>query len=81
MIEKNLGNFERVLRLLAALVYGGWVLLQPAMNGVEWFVSLVALFLFLNGVFSRCYLWYILDINTRDHPGDHSCKLLHNSGL
>jgi hypothetical protein len=34
------------------------------LNGIEWFVTVIALFLILNGIFSRCYLWYILDINT-----------------
>jgi hypothetical protein len=64
MIEKNLGNLERSVRLLAGLVLAWWTLQQPTMNGVEVFVAIVSLFLILNGVFSRCYLWYILDINS-----------------
>lgn len=64
MIERNLGNAERVIRLAMGLLFGGWALLQAPLHGGEW--ALVALFvvLVLNGIFSRCYLWYVLDINT-----------------
>lgn len=64
MIERNLGNAERVIRLVMGLLFGGWALSQAPLNGGEW--ALVALFvvLVLNGIFSRCYLWYLLDINT-----------------
>ncbi len=64
MTEPNLGNIERVARLFFGTLFATWALLQPAMNGVEWFVMFVSLALILNGVFSRCYLWYVLDINT-----------------
>ena len=64
MIEKNLGNLERFIRLVMGLALALWTLQQPALNGVELFVAIVSLCLVLNGVFSRCYLWYILDINS-----------------
>ena len=64
MIEKNLGNLERFIRLVMGLALALWTLQQPAPNGVELFVAIVSLCLVLNGVFSRCYLWYILDINS-----------------
>ena len=64
MIEKNLGNLERLIRLVTGLALAWWTLAQPAMNGVELFVAVVSLCLILNGVFSRCYLWYILDVNS-----------------
>ena len=64
MIERNLGNVERVARVIAALLLALFVLAQPSVNGIELFVAVVALMLFLNGVFSRCYLWFVLDINT-----------------
>lgn len=66
MIEKNLGNIERVIRLSLGILFALWIWNQPALNGIEWFVSIISLFLILNGVFSRCYLWYVLDINSRD---------------
>ncbi len=64
MIERNLGNIERVGRFILGVVFMVWALLQPAMNGIEWFVIIVSLSLILNGIFSRCYVWYLLDINT-----------------
>lgn len=66
MFERNLGNIERVLRLLTGLFFIGWAITQPLMNGIDWFIATVSLMLILNGIFSRCYLWYILDINTRN---------------
>jgi len=64
VIERNLGNVERVVRLLFGLLFGVWAVTRDSLNGVEWFVMAVSLALILNGVFSRCYLWYILEINT-----------------
>ena len=64
MIERNLGNIERVVRLVAGLALLLWATVQPALNGIEWFVMFISAALILNGVFSRCYLWYVLDINT-----------------
>ena len=66
MIERNLGNIERIVRLFMGLAFGGWALMQSPMNGVEWFVVLVSLSLILNGIFSRCYFWYLLDVNTHN---------------
>jgi hypothetical protein len=65
MIDRNLGNIERVVRLLFGAAFACWALVQPAMNGVEWFIVIISLALILNGIFSRCYLWYVLEINTR----------------
>lgn len=69
MIERNLGNAERLVRLFLGVVFGGWALSQPALNGVEWFVTIVSIALILNGIFSRCYLWYILDLDSSDKSG------------
>ncbi len=65
MIDRNLGNAERLIRLLLGLTFGYWTLSQPHLNVTEWFVGLVAMMLILNGVFSRCYLWYVLDLDSR----------------
>jgi hypothetical protein len=76
-IEQNLGNIERVLRLFAGIAFAVWAISQPALNGIEWFVTAVSIALMLNGVFGRCYLWYLLDVNTCDNggdcPGTHTC--------
>ncbi len=64
MIERNLGNIERVVRLFLGVAFAAWAFSQPALNVIEWFVTFVALALILNGIFSRCYVWYLLDIDT-----------------
>jgi uncharacterized membrane protein len=64
MIERNLGNFERILRLLIGLAIGIWAVIQPSMNGIEWFVMVISMMLIMNGIFSRCYFWFFLDINS-----------------
>jgi hypothetical protein len=79
MIERNLGNVERVTRLVLGIAFAVWAMLQPAMNGIEWFVVVISLALMLNGIFSRCYVWYLLDINTtavkksHDAPATTAC--------
>jgi hypothetical protein len=70
VIERNLGNIERVGRFILGGVFVVWALLQPAMNGIEWFVTVISLSLILNGIFSRCYVWYLLDINTNKTRGN-----------
>jgi hypothetical protein len=65
MIEKNLGNIERALRLIAGLCLAVWAVTQPAPGAIVWFAVVISGFLVLNGVFSRCYLWFVLDINSR----------------
>lgn len=72
MLEKNLGNVERVVRLLAGVFFIGWAFSQDSMNGIDWFVVIISLMLILNGIFSRCYLWYILEINTCDKKANVS---------
>ena len=63
-IERNLGNLERVIRLALGGVLLWLAVTSPSLNGVEWFVAIISTALILNGAFSRCYLWYVLDINT-----------------
>jgi hypothetical protein len=64
MIERNLGNAERIVRLIFGVALLAWALVQPVLNGIEWFVIIISAALIMNGIFSRCYLWYVLDINT-----------------
>ena len=79
MIDKNLGNIERMLRLFTGLLFLGWTATLPALNAIEWFVAAISLFLILNGVFGRCYLWFVLDIDTTDENkrlaiGERGCE-------
>lgn len=64
MIERNLGNAERIIRLCAGSALILWLAVQPNVNGMDWFIAIISLALILNGVFSRCYLWFVLDLNT-----------------
>ncbi|MCB1703916.1 MAG: DUF2892 domain-containing protein [Halioglobus sp.] len=64
MIERNLGNIERVTRFVLGVIFAAWALSQPSMNVIEWFITFVSLALILNGIFSRCYVWYLLDLDT-----------------
>ncbi len=71
MIEKNLGNIERLVRLIIGVALAFFVFSRPSINAVEIFISIAALFLILNGVFSRCFLWWALGINTiKPHPSE-----------
>lgn len=64
MIERNLGNLERLIRFTLGSLFAVWTVSQPQMTITDWFVGFVALLLILNGVFSRCYLWYLIDLDT-----------------
>jgi hypothetical protein len=70
MIERNVGNVERVLRLMAGLALLGWACSRSGMTGIDWFVMLISVALIFNGVFQRCYLWFVLDINTHQKTMD-----------
>jgi Flp pilus assembly protein TadB len=74
MIARNLGNIERLIRLTAGLLLAAWALTATHMSPIEWLVLLVSLFLILNGVFSRCYFWYVLDINSCKQTTDQRCS-------
>lgn len=71
MNEKNIGNVERVIRVVFAVGLTIWILSQPSFSLTEAFVALTAFFLFLNGVFSRCYLWFVLEVNTTPRIPGH----------
>jgi uncharacterized membrane protein HdeD (DUF308 family) len=64
MIERNLGNLERVIRLALGMIIVGLAISAPTLSLTELFVSFIGLTLILNGAFSRCYVWYFLKLNT-----------------
>ncbi len=64
MIERNLGNIERGIRFTIGIALLGFLMFRPEVTIVEWFVAIIALMLILNGVFSRCYAWFLFDLNT-----------------
>ena len=72
MIERNLGNIERGIRFSIGMLMLGFLLSRPEVSIVEWFVAIVALMLVLNGIFSRCYVWFLFDLNTHK-PKNAAC--------
>ncbi|MFT5711344.1 MAG: hypothetical protein ACI8QT_002050 [Halioglobus sp.] len=68
MIAQNLGNVERIIRLCTGSALFLWLAVQPAVSGIDWFIAIISLSLILNGVFSRCYIWFMLDIDTHKGP-------------
>ena len=64
MFERNLGNIERAVRFLFGIGFAVWAFSQSYMNPIEWFVVAVSLMLMLNGIFSRCFIWWMLGLNT-----------------
>jgi hypothetical protein len=64
----NLGKAERAIRLLLGLLLGGWVLLQPEPGPGEALCAVASVFLILNALYGRCYLWRFLGINSCKHP-------------
>lgn len=67
MFAPNLGKPERALRLLLGLLLGAWVLLQPEPGALEAICAIAALFLVLNALYARCYLWRVLGLNSCKH--------------
>jgi hypothetical protein len=74
MIERNLGNIERLMRLIAGILLGAWAITSPQMHALEWLVLVGATMLFLNGIFSRCYLWNLLGITSCDQNLNKRCS-------
>jgi len=72
MINRNLGRLERTLRLVIAVLLTGWLLTRGSHDILSVVAGVAALALFANAIFSRCYLWALLGINSCD-PEDEHC--------
>lgn len=64
LMKPNLSMFERIVRPLLGCVLASIALTQPEIGLLETIVLVFALFLILNGVLARCYLWRWLGMNT-----------------
>lgn len=76
MIAKNLNMAERIIRLLLGLVVAAVVISRPEMGAIEWTGALISLFLVLNGIFGRCYLWHVLEFSScgcNPFPAGRAC--------
>jgi hypothetical protein len=71
-IEQNLGRTERTIRLVLGAMLAAWVLLQPEHSALHWVLLVAGVFLVLNGVFGRCYLWRVLRLD-RSGRCDSAC--------
>jgi hypothetical protein len=64
VFKPNLGKTERAVRLVLGVLIAGWVYRRPTPGLAEGLAAMAALFLVLNALLSRCYLWRALGINT-----------------
>ena len=63
-MKPNLSLFERIVRPLLGMVFASVALAQPAIGIVEVCLLIASLFLILNGLLARCYIWKWLGLNT-----------------
>ena len=63
-MKKNLGPFERVIRPLLGLLTLSVVAVQPTWGVSEGLIATAGVFLIINGLVGRCYLWKWLGIDT-----------------
>ncbi len=73
MLERNLGNIERAIRLVFGIGFLIWAFTRPDMSPIDWFVVVVSVMLVLNGIFSRCFIWWMLGLNTYKPATDANC--------
>ncbi|MEM1154459.1 MAG: DUF2892 domain-containing protein [Pseudomonadota bacterium] len=71
MIEKNLGKNQRIIRLLAGGALLAWVLHRQDIDPFATVAFIVGVALILNGIFSRCYLWHSLALDSCRCRGDN----------
>ena len=67
MIERNLGNLERAIRLISGVALVALPSWQVLGSLTEMFINFIGLTLVLNAIFSRCYVWYIFNLNTAEN--------------
>jgi hypothetical protein len=73
-LRRNLGTVERSIRLLLALALGVVLVQRAAWGWLEWTLALAALFLVLNALSGRCYLWRWLGLNSAKTESE-TCEL------
>ncbi len=68
-MKRNIGKWERALRLALGVGICSSVMLVGNSNLADSVLLVVGTFLILNGLTARCYLWRWLGINSnRDAP-------------
>jgi len=72
VMKKNIGNFDRLIRILAAAFLVILIFSVPIQGGLAIFLSVLGGLFFLTGVAGNCPLYSLLGINT--------CKAKHVKG-
>jgi len=72
MIERNIGQTERIIRFVLGVLLVGWVLTGNGFGILQGIALVAAFALFWNSIFARCYLWSWLRINSCD-PSVEDC--------
>ncbi len=72
-MRKNVGNVERGIRLLLGLALAVVVMQRPQFGWIEAALSLASVFLVLNALSGRCYLWRWLGIDSSEEA-DRACE-------
>jgi hypothetical protein len=76
-MKRNLGLFERLFRALLGAIALVLALGSPSLGVSEGIVVVLGVFLLLNALTGRCYLWKLLGLNSAK---DSSCGLDDNYG-
>lgn len=63
-MKANLGKLEQGVRLCLGAIGVVAVLRSDAFGAIEGVALLLSVFLLLNGLTARCYLWHWLGVNT-----------------
>lgn len=65
-MKKNLNGLERLFRAVIGATAVIIIFLRPDIGISEGIVAVLAVFLLLNAITGRCYLWRLLGLNTAD---------------
>jgi len=63
-MKKNIGNFDRVIRIAVALFITFLIFNGSVSGGLGIFLSVIGGLLFLTGVAGDCPLYWLLGVNT-----------------
>lgn len=69
MIDRNIGNPERVLRFFCATALLLWIVASDSLGFVQGIAAVAALALLWNSSFGRCHLWKWLGISSFKSKG------------
>ncbi|WP_339338429.1 DUF2892 domain-containing protein [uncultured Oceanicoccus sp.] len=73
MINQNLSITERIVRSILGVIITLWAINQAEMNILEWVAAIAGVFLVLNAIFGRCYLWFWLNLDSCQQSYGDNC--------